>query len=275
MLTLTTLSENSANRKGLLAEHGLSILIEYGDYSILFDTGQGVSAMHNAKKMGINLRNINEIALSHGHFDHTGGLKHILKNSPQNIYTHPDSLAAKFCKLENNDYKPMGLPHTVSELKALGANFILNRQPVELYQGMILTGEIPRKVSYEPTAEGHVILEGKEYRRDFLLDDQAIAIKTSSGIVVLLGCSHSGIINTLNYARELTGSDKIHAVIGGTHLIEANSERLELTIKALKDMHIKKIAVSHCTGFKAQMALKQAFGDDFILNNCGHTIHID
>ena len=275
MLTLTTLSENSANRKGLLAEHGLSILVEYGDYSILFDTGQGVSAVHNAEKMGINLRNIKEIALSHGHFDHTGGLKHILENGPQNVYTHPDSLAAKYRKLENNVYKPMGLPFTVSELKALGANFILNRQPVELCPGMILTGEIPRKVSFEPTAEGHVILEGGTYRRDFLLDDQAIVINTSSGIVVLLGCSHAGIINTLNYARDLTGSDKIHAVIGGTHLIEANSERLELTIKALKDMHIKKIAVSHCTGFKAQMALKQAFGDDFILNNCGHTIHID
>ena len=275
MLTLTTLSENSANRKGLLAEHGLSILVEYGNYSILFDTGQGISAVHNAEKMGINLHNINEIALSHGHFDHTGGLKHILEKGPKDIYTHPDSLAAKYRKLENNDYKPMGLPFTVNELETLGANFIVNRQPVELCQGMLLTGEIPRKVSFEPTAEGHVILEGEEYRRDFLLDDQAIVISTASGIVVVLGCSHSGIINTLNYARELTNSDKIHTVIGGTHLIEANSERLELTIKALKDMHIKKIAVSHCTGFKAQMALKQAFGDDFILNNCGHTIHID
>ena len=275
MLTLTTLSENCANRKGLLAEHGLSILVEYGDYSLLFDTGQGISAAHNAEKLGIKLENINEIALSHGHFDHTGGLKHILKNSPKNIYTHPDSLAAKYRKLENNGYKPMGLPYTVSELTDLGANFILNRQPVELCPGMLLTGEIPRKVSFEPTAECHVILEGEQYRRDFLLDDQALVISTSSGIVVLLGCSHSGIINTLNYARELTNSDKIHTVIGGTHLIEANSERLDSTIKALKDMHIKKIAVSHCTGFKAQMALKQAFGDDFILNNCGHSIHID
>ena len=275
MLTLTTLSENSANRKGLLAEHGLSILVEYGDYSILFDTGQGISALLNAEKMDINLQNISDIALSHGHYDHTGGLKHILESGPKNIYNHPDSLVAKYRKLENNDYKPMGLPYTVSELKVLGANFILNRQPVELCPGMILTGEIPRKVSFEPTAECHVILEGGKYRRDFLLDDQAIAINTSSGIVVLLGCSHAGIINTLNYARDLTGSDKIHAVIGGTHLIEANSERLELTIKALKNMHIKKIAVSHCTGFKAQMALKQAFGDDFILNNCGHIIHIN
>ena len=85
MLTLTTLSENSANRKGLLAEHGLSILIEYGNYSILFDTGQGISVVHNAEKMGINLQNVNEIALSHGHFDHTGGLKHILVNGPKNI----------------------------------------------------------------------------------------------------------------------------------------------------------------------------------------------
>ncbi|ACV62604.1 beta-lactamase domain protein [Desulfofarcimen acetoxidans DSM 771] len=275
MLTLTTLSENSANRKGLLAEHGLSILVEYGKYRLLFDTGQSISCLHNAEKLGINLQDINEIALSHGHFDHTGGLKHILAKGPKKVYTHPDSLLAKYRKLENNEYKPMGLPCAVEELEALGANFIFNRQPVEICPGLLLTGEIPRNVNFEPTASGHVILEGNEYRRDFLLDDQALVIKTSSGTVVLLGCSHSGIINTLNYARVLTNSERIHAVIGGTHLIEANSERLELTINALKAMRIEKIAVSHCTGFKAQMALKQAFGDHFILNNCGHSIHIN
>ncbi|WP_066636921.1 MBL fold metallo-hydrolase [Desulfolucanica intricata] len=273
MLKLTTLSENSANKKGYLAEHGLSILVEYGDYKVIFDTGQGISAAQNADKLGVNLREINDIALSHGHFDHTGGLKYILdRTGPKNIYTHPDSLAAKYRLVKDNIYKAMGLPYNIKEIQKCGANFILNSKPVELYPGVILTGEIPRKVAFEPTAEGHVILEGENYRRDFLLDDQALSVTTPYGLVVILGCAHAGIINTLCYIKELTGTKKIFAVVGGTHLIEAGPERLELTISALKEMEVEKIAVSHCTGFRAQVALQQAFGEDFILNNCGNIL---
>lgn len=272
---VTVITENSVTKRHLLAEHGLSLLIETGDYKLLFDTGQGLVIEPNLKTLQINLTQINAIALSHGHNDHTGGLKKVLALSgPKPIYGHPGIFDEKYATLTEGGYRPNGIPFSKGELEKMGAELHLEAKPVQLSKDIILCGQVPRVTEFEQTNPHFAVKQGEGYEVDPLLDDQALFIKTPRGTVVVAGCSHSGIINILRYAQQVTGMEKIYAVIGGTHLVAADDERLDITIKALKDMHVEKIAVSHCTGFIAQMKLKEAFGQGFILNNAGNTLII-
>lgn len=156
----------------------------------------------------------------------------------------------------------------------MGAEIHLSTEPTVLSENIILCGQVPRVTDFEGLNKHFVVKKEERFMVDPLLDDQALFIKTTKGIVVVVGCSHSGIINILRHAQKVTGSQHIYAVIGGTHLVAADDERLHKTIEALKDMQVEKLAVSHCTGFHAQMKLKEAFGHGFVLNNVGHSIHI-
>lgn len=272
-LKITVVTENTVTKRHLLAEHGLSLLIECGDYKLLFDTGQGLVLDHNLKALNIDLREVNAIALSHGHNDHTGGLKKALTLSgPKPVYGHPGIFDEKFAVNPQGERSPNGIPFTKEELSDLGAAFHLAREPVHLSKEIILCGQVPRVTGFEGLNPHFAVQRGEEFVIDPLLDDQALFISTPGGIVVVVGCSHSGIINILRYAQQVTGSQAIHGVVGGTHLVAANDERLRTTIEELKKMRVEKLAVSHCTGFQAQRKLQEAFGDGFILNNVGHII---
>lgn len=273
-LKIITLSENTTNKRGLIAQHGLSLLIDYKGYQVLFDTGPGASVTANAKELAVNLKDIHCIVLSHGHDDHTGGLLNLLRKSgAMDIYTHPNALKPKYkFRKQEQSYESCGIPNSREELKNAGAHFVYNTKARELTPGLWLTGEIPRVTDFEPLNETHYVEEGNEYVLDSMVDDQALVAITKNGPVVITGCAHSGLINTLLHAANIANSKYIYGLVGGTHLHNASAQRLERTIEALNTMGIQRLAVSHCTGFNAQMAFYNAFQDKFILNNAGNVL---
>jgi len=269
-IRITTLSENTANF-GYLAEWGLSILVEVDGLRILMDTGLSFSAVHNAQLMGIDLATIDRIVLSHGHADHTGGLRKVLRRRGKvEVIAHSDIWAPKYVRRDGEtEEQYIGIPFVRAELESLGAHFNLVREPVRITDRIITTGEIPMLSGYEEIENNLFVKEADVLQPDRLADDLALVIDTDFGLVVILGCAHRGIINTLRHAQRLTGKELVYAVIGGTHLFLASDERIEQTIAALKEIGIQRLGVSHCTGFHASARLAQEFEGIFFLNNAG------
>ena len=275
-LRITTLSENTANTRSLLAEQGLSILVETDDINILFDTGQSISAGYNADTLGIDLSKIGKIVLSHGHFDHTGGLRQILRKMRKQveIIAHPDIWAAKYIHREGQQDRYIGIPFQRQELESLGANFNLTTKPLKITDNIMTTGEVAMVTDFEEIEPELVVKEDDGWHPDRLLDDQALIINTELGLIIILGCAHRGIINTLYHAQQLTGIKPIHTVLGGSHLITASEERIWLTIAALRDLSIQRLGLCHCTGLPAASLIAQEFGDSFSFNNAGTILNL-
>lgn len=267
---ITTLSENTAGAGGL-GEWGLSIFIEADGKKILFDTGGGFSAVYNANLMGVDLTTAECIVISHGHYDHTGGLREVLARMRKkiDIYAHPDIWARKYGRMESGPERYVGIPFVREGLEVMGASFQLSDKPIKLSENIMTTGEIPMINDYEIIEKYLLVKENGELKQDSLKDDLALIINTDYGLVVILGCAHRGIVNTLQHARKITGKDLIYAAIGGTHLVHAFRERQEKTAAALQEMGVQYLGVSHCTGFKASAYLAQVFGDRFFQNNAG------
>jgi 7,8-dihydropterin-6-yl-methyl-4-(beta-D-ribofuranosyl)aminobenzene 5'-phosphate synthase len=259
-----------------LAEWGLSILVETEATKILLDTGQGYSSVHNADLLGIELSKIDKIVLSHGHFDHTGGLRKILRRMRKSVevIAHPDIWQLKYSRREREQPRYIGVPFHRSELESLGALFVLTEKPVKIDDFIMTTGVIPMSTPYEEVDEMLFVKEASEWRPDKVMDDQALIVKTEAGLVIILGCAHRGMMNTLYHAKQLTGDDKICAVIGGSHLISASEERLWITIAALRELGVRKLGLCHCTDLKAIGILAQEFGEAFFFNKAGTVIEI-
>jgi len=276
-LRITTLSENTTGTRNLLAEQGLSILIETDDINILLDTSAGISASHNADSLGIDLSKIDKTVLSHGHYDHTGGLRQILLKMKKEveIIAHPAIWAAKHTRRQGRKDRYNGVPFQRQELESLGANFILATKPTKITDNIMTTGEVPMVTDFEEIEPDTFFVKEKTgWRPDEILDDQALIINTEQGLVIILGCAHRGIINTLYHAQQLTGVKSIHMVLGGCHLVRASKERVRLTISALRELSIQKLGVSHCTGLLTAVMMAQEFGDKFFFNNAGTKIDI-
>ena len=269
-LKITTLSENTADDLGLLAEWGLSILVDTGDTSILLDTGQTISVGHNAVALGIDLHKVDKIVLSHGHADHTGGLFNVLGQIGKKVevIAHPDVLLDKYSGKQEDKRKNVGLPFQLQELESLGAKFKLSKKPVKIAPDIMTTGEIPMVTDFEQIDHDRFFVkdDGMWYP-DELEDDLALIINTKPGLIVVLGCGHRGIINTLYHAQKLTGRNEIRMVIGGCHLINSTVERVQKTVDELKKIDVRKIGVSHCTGLEASAIMAQELGDRFFYNN--------
>jgi 7,8-dihydropterin-6-yl-methyl-4-(beta-D-ribofuranosyl)aminobenzene 5'-phosphate synthase len=269
-LKITTLSENTADALGLLAEWGLSVLVETGDNNILLDTGQTVSVVHNAEVLGIDLHQIDKIVLSHGHIDHTGGLMNVLGliGKKTIVIAHPDVVDSKYSGKQEDKRKKIGLPFQLQELKSLGAKLKLSKKPVKITPDIMTTGEIPMVTDFEQIdPDRFFVKEDATWHPDELKDDLALIINTRPGLIVILGCGHRGMINTLYHAQRLTGRKEIRMVIGGCHLINSSTERVYRTIAALKELNVQKIGVSHCTGQEASAIMAQELGDRFFYNN--------
>jgi len=252
-------------KAGLDSEHGLSLWIEYKEKRILFDTGQSDILLQNAKKIGVDLTRTDVIILSHGHYDHTGGLCAVLKVVPDAvIYAHPAAVEPKYsCK--EGKVRPIGMS-ALTRQAINNHKIVWTEKPFNLCEGITLTGQIPRKSSFEDVG-GAFFIDKNCRKPDNLLDDQALFIESSKGLVVVLGCAHSGIVNTLDYISRLTHQSKIYAIIGGMHLVDASDDRIRHTIEALKRYDIEKIVPLHCTGTRATEFLFAAFGDKCVRQN--------
>jgi 7,8-dihydropterin-6-yl-methyl-4-(beta-D-ribofuranosyl)aminobenzene 5'-phosphate synthase len=270
-IRITTLSENTANF-GYLAEWGLSILVEADGLRILMDTGLSFSAVHNAQLMGIDLSTIDRIVLSHGHADHTGGLREVLRRGggEVEVIAHPDIWAPKYVRRDGKtEEQYIGIPFSRGELESRSARFTLEREPVHITEHIMTTGEIPMLSGYEEIETNLFVREDGVLHPDHLADDLALVIDANFGLVVILGCAHRGIINTLRHAQRLTSKELVYAAIGGTHLFLASDKRIERTIPNLKEIGIQRLGVSHCTGFHASARLAHEFKGIFFLNNAG------
>jgi len=270
-LRITTLSENTANMGDFLAEWGLSFLVETEKETILFDTGKSITTSHNARALGIDLSRVDKIVLSHGHSDHSGGLRQVLREMKKKVevIAHPDVWANKYSRRQGKRDRFSGIPFQWQELESLGASFTMTTEPVKITDNIMTTGEVPMVTEYEEIDPALFVKTDAGWQPDKLLDDLALIINTEKGLIVVLGCAHRGVINTLYHARQLTGTKQIYAVLGGAHLTSASEERVRLTIAALKELGVQRLGLCHCTGLPATSLLAQEFGDRFFFNNTG------
>lgn len=278
-LRLSVLVEDSLSklRQDLIAEHGLSILVE-GDegnetFSMLMDTGSSANAvLHNANLMGADLDKISAIFLSHGHYDHTGGLIGILRRINKSILViaHPNIFELKL--KHDPSIRYIGPPFKPSDVESAGGIMLLARNPVTIAKEVITSGEIERITPFEKV-KGFWTVSGGRFKEDVMLDDQAIIINVKQkGLVVVSGCAHSGIINTVKQAQKMTGIQEIHAVLGGFHLKDADEKRIRLTINHLIKIDPEIVAPCHCTGSKAFSQIAKTFGDRCKLIGTGDVI---
>ncbi|MCU0782901.1 MAG: MBL fold metallo-hydrolase [Verrucomicrobia bacterium] len=268
-ICITTLVENTVHQRGLKAEHGLAFHLQFGRHRVLFDTGQSDLLLHNACLLGLDLRQLDAIALSHGHYDHCGGLKAAWSLSPAcRLHLHPAAIAAKFSVNTSGEARNIGMTDDTQEVICACASAVWTRGLTEVVPGLFATGEIPRQTDYEDV-EGRFFLDAKCQQPDPLMDDQALFFESREGLVVLFGCAHSGVVNTLLHIERLTGGKRIHAILGGMHLLNASPERLQKTIAALGQRDLRLLVPMHCTGWPATPALWNHFGNRCVSGGVG------
>lgn len=251
--------ENTAHGAGLLGEHGLAYWIEWEGRRVLLDTGQGTVLASNAFKLDVPLHKADAVILSHGHYDHSGGLAEVLRVNRPYVFAHPAALEPKFARNQDGSSRAIGVPASGERaLREHSGSWVTTSSPTPVFGELYVTGPVPRVTDFEDTG-GPFYLDAECSRPDPLVDDQAVFFDTPDGVVVLLGCAHSGVINTLQYVDKLTGGRPIHAVLGGMHLVGAAPERLARTIESLRFWNIQLLAPAHCTGMPATAALWNAF----------------
>jgi len=259
-INITILVDNEAGA-GLEAEHGFSLWIDTGDRHLLFDTGQGELLLANAAALNIDLAQADGVILSHGHYDHTGGLAALLHHSHGfDLYCHPAAVHPRY-SVRNHQAKCLQMPRaSMAGLDRFPQEHLhWVQHPTRLAPGIGLTGPIPRETSFEDTG-GPFFLDQAGQRPDPVDDDLGLWISTDSGLIVCVGCAHSGLINTLHQVLDQNPGQRIRSVIGGFHLLNADRRRMELTIKALAGMAPDQIIPCHCTGEDAVDQLRHAFG---------------
>jgi 7,8-dihydropterin-6-yl-methyl-4-(beta-D-ribofuranosyl)aminobenzene 5'-phosphate synthase len=257
---ITVLVENMARGRHRLGEHGLSFYIEAGPQRVLFDTGQGRALRNNAEVLGIDLESLDAVVLSHGHYDHSGGFAALpARSTTLPVFVHPAAFDTKFSRHPDGSVHDVGLPDPARAALAAGTiHLVETRKPTEVVANILATGTIPRHTQYEDVG-GAFFTDPACTLTDPLPDDQALALRTPQGVVVLLGCAHSGVVNTMDYIAGLLNEGRIHAVIGGMHLMRASKERIKATIEALEHYDVRLIAPCHCTGISATAAMWHHF----------------
>ncbi|MEM3592130.1 MAG: MBL fold metallo-hydrolase [Candidatus Bathyarchaeia archaeon] len=263
-----------------IAEHGFSILIRVFEgnesHSLLFDAGGSPSGViMNARRMGINLAEVECIVLSHGHYDHFGGLPKVAKainKSGLPIIIHDDMFRKRGTISSSGEIRKYPVIPSEDEVKP--AKYIEARQPYLAADGLVLiTGEIPRTTHFETGYPQHrAFIDGRWEPDPWIWDERALVIYIKrKGLVVVSGCSHAGIINTLLYARQLAGTKEVYAVLGGLHLAGKEFEgRINQTVEELRKIRPRLIVPSHCTGWRAAHAILNAMPDAFVWGSVGN-----
>ncbi|HOI57242.1 MULTISPECIES: MBL fold metallo-hydrolase [unclassified Methanoculleus] len=261
-MRLTVLVDNATlTDRYFLAEPGLSIYIEDGGTRVLFDTGYSGILVENARKMGIDLLRIEEVVLSHGHLDHTWGLDALLRLHTEGIIegherveptfiAHPEA----FLTRSLDGAGEIGSHLSVEELFRHG-RVLLTAAPLWLTENLVFLGEIERRFEFERTPPHGYIYTPDGIRDDTIADDTALACKTPDGLVVVTGCSHSGVCSIIEQAREVCGEDRVADVIGGFHLLDAPPERIQGVVDYFSEVQPAALHPCHCTDLAAKVAL--------------------
>lgn len=247
--------ENSSSSSEYACEHGLSFLLESESATILFDTGQSGAFLGNAARMGCDLSRVTEIVLSHGHYDHTGGLRQALRHiARQNnqaelppVICHPDVLLQRRRTIKwLPGSKSIGMPQdSRNELETWPMRF--SKTPLWIRDDIVFLGEIPRKHPELCALVGET--RGPDgYTQDLIPDDSALAYVTPKGLVIVAGCSHSGIVNIVEYAKAVTGVQTVHALFGGLHFKAMPSDAVRRSMEFLDGENITTLYACHCTG---------------------------
>lgn len=272
-LKVTILVENTVGVPlGLLSEWGLSMHLDFGDESILFDTGEQGNLISNAQILGNDLRQIDRVILSHGHYDHTGGLLKFLKYRGRvPVYAHPNLFTGHYGQRLNGQVY-LGVPFCPEQLESAGAEFHWHREPVELRPGLWLSGEVPRETAFERVDDKLVEMKGGQAVQDAITDDLSLFYVTDLGLVILLGCAHSGLVNIVEHAKQVTGEGRVRAIIGGTHLGPATPDQQKQTIEYIRGLDLTCLAPNHCTGLAMMSKLAVEFPGVFACAATGTTL---
>jgi len=270
-LKITTLIENLPGRDGKLQfEHGFSAYIEADGKRILFDTGQTGAFAENAGALGIDLPATDAVILSHGHYDHTGGVPKLLsiirKETP--VYAGKEFFLPKYKRLDDGTWKYNGNPF---EKELLPELHYVEEDVTTLSENLYLFKNFTRENDFETVNPKFFVKTESGFEQDLFPDEIALGIKTGHGLVLIVGCSHVGIVNILEHVKKHLNLP-VAAVLGGTHLVEAGEERLRETVAAFKRHGVKTIAVSHCTGEAGMELLQKNFPEGFVLNNTGNVL---
>lgn len=263
MIQVRCLVENSAKPStALWGEHGIAWHIQTEHGQILFDTGQsGDVLLHNAALLGLDLAQIDALAISHAHYDHTGGLPKVLEHTRPGIplYAHADLFRERFAK-HGDEYRSIGLRFTRADLES-HVELRLSTDPVEILPGVWTTGEIIERASFEGRTPSHLIRAGEGWHPDPYRDDLSLVLQTGAGLVVLLGCGHAGLLNILAQVRARFEGD-ITTIAGGTHLVSATGPMLQQAVETLAASYgTPAVYPNHCSGYRALVVLASAFGD--------------
>ena len=237
--------------------------------------------MHNLGLLGVHPSTIDAIVISHGHYDHTGGLVPLLEQAAKTmpVYAHPNIFAPRY-SVAGGSQRYIGIPWTKEQLTSLGAKWRLSREPVQVIPGLVFGGEIPRLTAYE-TGDPNLVgaLAGADKNcgcgattQDPLPDDSALFYSTPSGLVVIGGCTHAGLVNTVRHGLNIMQSPRLAGWIGGTHLGPASAGQKSATIEELTRLNPDFVAANHCTGFAMLAKLHHIFGDKFVAAGVGTVI---
>lgn len=275
---VTTLIENKPDENNtLLSEHGLSLYIEFDGIKILFDTGQSGSFIDNADKLNIDLKNIDYVVLSHGHYDHSGGFRRLVEKigTSFNLIVGKGFFNKKYKLTEEGTYKYNGNSFDKVYIRQNNIQVkYINEDIFNITDNILVFSDFKRNNDFELINNKFHIRKNENFVIDDFSDEIILAFKLDKGLVVILGCSHVGVVNILETIIERT-EIPIYGIVGGTHLIKADNNRINNTIKFLKEKDIRILRMSHCTGDKAIEEIKLEFGERFLYSHTGSVIEFD
>lgn len=274
---ITLVVDNEAP-PGLVAEHGFAVWIDTSDERFLFDTSQGAALVPNADALNVDLSQANALILSHGHYDHTGAVVAFLaanRNAPV-IYAHDATIGRFSCRPDEQPPRQIGMADAVRQalIQLPPERRIVLDAPHYLRPGIGITGPVARNTAFEDTG-GPFYLDVDETQADPITDDLSLWFETVDGLVILTGCCHAGLVNTVRQVQRISGMTRIHGIIGGLHLLNAGPERLEATLAFLHECALDFLLPCHCTGTHVIDRLHAEFGDAAIkAGGAGETIEI-
>lgn len=276
-MKITSLIENNlGGSKDLDIEHGLSLYIEADDKKVLFDTGKSGNFIDNANQLKINLKNLDYVVISHGHNDHSGGLERLIEeiNPDIKIYLGGGFFNEKYSLREDGNYQYTGSPFDQDFLKNNNIYWEYAKDDIiNISDNLLLFTNFNRREEFENTNESMYLKEGHKYVKDMFLDEVSLGIKTDKGLVIVVGCSHVGIVNIIDTIITRTNMN-IYAILGGTHLVKEDDEKINKVIEYFIDNDIKTLAACHCTGKHGETMFSQQLEDIYINYNTGDVFKI-